>query len=169
MCKFYRKTSVLEYLFNKAAGLKVCNSIKKRLQHSCLRVKLAKFRSSHPEVFLEKRCSENMQHALRHGCSAVILLHISRATFPRNTSGWLLLKAFTEEFQWLLLTFNWCFQRSSEQKPVWLCSMNNRFSWKKRLLMEVWIWYRCQKRIENYHHDNEQFKNRKKYISKHSA
>ena len=27
---------------------------------------------------------------------------------------------FTEEFQWLLLTFNSYFQRSSEQKPVWL-------------------------------------------------
>ena len=122
-----------------------------------------------PRGVLKKRCSENMQHALRHGCSPVILLHISRTTFPRNTSGWMLLKTFTEEFQWLLLTFNWCFQRSSEQKPLWLSAMNTRFSWKKRLLMEVWIWYRCQKRIENYHHDNEQFKNRKKYISKHSA
>ena len=34
---------MLESLFNKAAGLKVCNSFKKRLQHSCLPVKLAKF------------------------------------------------------------------------------------------------------------------------------
>ena len=42
-CKFHRKTSVLESISNKAAGLKVCNSIKKRLQHSCLPVKLAKF------------------------------------------------------------------------------------------------------------------------------
>ena len=30
-------------LFNKAASLKVCNSIKKRLQHSCFPVKLSKF------------------------------------------------------------------------------------------------------------------------------
>ena len=37
------KTSVLESIFNKAAGLKVCNSIKKNLQLSCLAVKLAKF------------------------------------------------------------------------------------------------------------------------------
>ena len=29
--------------------------------------------------------------ALRHGCSPVNLLHIFRAPFPRNTSGWLLL------------------------------------------------------------------------------
>ena len=27
--------------------------------------------------------------ALRHGCSPVDLLHISRKPFPRNTSGWL--------------------------------------------------------------------------------
>ena len=37
------KTSVLESIYNKAAGLKVFNSIKKRVQHSCLPVKLAKF------------------------------------------------------------------------------------------------------------------------------
>ena len=42
-CKSHRKTSVLESISNKAAGLKVCNSIKKRLQHSCLPMKLAKF------------------------------------------------------------------------------------------------------------------------------
>ena len=41
--KFHRKISVLDSISNKAAGLKVCNSIKKRLQHSCLPVKLAKF------------------------------------------------------------------------------------------------------------------------------
>ena len=46
--------SVLKSLFNKAAGLNVYNSIKKRLQHCYLPVKLAKFRSSHPEVFLRK-------------------------------------------------------------------------------------------------------------------
>ena len=60
-----------------------------------------------------KRCSENMQQiyrrtpipkcdfnklqrnfieiALLHGCSPVILLHIFRKPFPKNTSGWLLL------------------------------------------------------------------------------
>ena len=38
---------------------------------------------------------------------------------------------FTYEFQWLLLTFNSCFQRSSEQKPVQLSAINTRFSWKK--------------------------------------
>ena len=33
---FHRKTSALESLLNKVAGLKVCNSIKKKLQHRCL-------------------------------------------------------------------------------------------------------------------------------------
>ena len=42
-CKFHRKASMFLPLFNKAASLKVCNSIKKRLQHSCFPVKLSKF------------------------------------------------------------------------------------------------------------------------------
>ena len=41
---------------------------------------------------------------------------------------------FTEEFRWLLLTFNSCFHRSSGQKQVWLSAINTRFSWKKYLL-----------------------------------
>ena len=67
-----------------------------------------------PRGVLNKRCSENVQQiyrrapmskcdfnkvasnfieiALRHGCSPVNLLHIFRTPFPRNTSGWLLLK-----------------------------------------------------------------------------
>ena len=57
---------MLESLFYKAAGLKVWNCIKKRLQHSCFPVKLAKF---------------------------------LKTTF------------FTEEFQWLLLTFSSLFPR----------------------------------------------------------
>ena len=43
LCKFYRKTPVLESIFNKVAGLKACNFIKKRLQHRCFPVKFAKF------------------------------------------------------------------------------------------------------------------------------
>ena len=38
-CKFHPKTSVLESLFNKATGLKACNSIKKKLQHRRFPVK----------------------------------------------------------------------------------------------------------------------------------
>ena len=34
---------MLESFFNKAAGLKACNSIKKRFQHNCFPVKFAKY------------------------------------------------------------------------------------------------------------------------------
>ena len=37
------KTPVLESLFNKVAGLKFCNFIKKRLQHRYFTVNIAKF------------------------------------------------------------------------------------------------------------------------------
>ena len=51
---------------------------------------------------LKKRCSENMRYAanlqentyeitLWHGCSPVNLLHIFRTSFPKDTSGRLLL------------------------------------------------------------------------------
>ena len=45
---------------------------------------------------------------LWRGCSLVILVHISRIPFHRNTSGWLLLKKnirYVKTFQWLLLKF----------------------------------------------------------------
>ena len=41
--KFHWKTSVLESLFNKVAGLKTCNIIKKRLQHRHFPAKFVKF------------------------------------------------------------------------------------------------------------------------------
>ena len=34
---------MFEYLFNKVAGAKTCNSVKKGLQHRCFPVKIAKF------------------------------------------------------------------------------------------------------------------------------
>ena len=40
-CKFHRRTSVLESLFNKC--LVTCNFIKKKLQHRCFPMKFAKF------------------------------------------------------------------------------------------------------------------------------
>ena len=42
-CKFYIKTTVLEPLFNKVAGLKVHNFIKKSLRLRCFLVKFTKF------------------------------------------------------------------------------------------------------------------------------
>ena len=42
---------------------------------------------------------------------------------------------FTVDFQWLLLTFNSCFQRSLEKKPVRQSAINTILSWKKYLLL----------------------------------
>ena len=39
----HRETPVLKSLFNKVAGLKACSFIKKRLQHRCFPVNIAKF------------------------------------------------------------------------------------------------------------------------------
>ena len=57
------------------------------------------FRSSHSEVFFRKgvygktpMLCNFIEITFRHGCSAVNLLHISRTTFLKNTSGWLLLE-----------------------------------------------------------------------------
>ena len=41
-CNIHRKTPVKESLFDKVAGLKVCNFIKKRLKHSCFPVNIEK-------------------------------------------------------------------------------------------------------------------------------
>ena len=79
------------------------------------------FRSSRPELFLRKSvvkiCSKfTWKHpcrsgisiklqsnfieiALRHGCSAVNLLHISRTPSPKNTSGGLLLKEYSAKIR----------------------------------------------------------------------
>ena len=41
--QYPQKTPVLESLFEKVAGLKACNFIKKRPQHRCFPVNIAKF------------------------------------------------------------------------------------------------------------------------------
>ena len=71
-------------------------------------------KSSRPEVFLGKDvlkiCSKFtgehlcrfIEIALRHGCSPVILLHIFRTTFPKNTSARLLLNFPVRDFSRVL-------------------------------------------------------------------
>ena len=51
--KFHRKTLGLESLYNKVAGLQVCNFIKERLQHRCFPVKFEKFLRT---TFLKNIC-----------------------------------------------------------------------------------------------------------------
>ena len=43
ICNIHRKTPVLESLFSKLASLEACNFIKKRPQHRCFPVNIAKF------------------------------------------------------------------------------------------------------------------------------
>ena len=58
VCKFHRKTPVLESLFNKVAVLQACNFIKKRLlQHWCFPVKFAKFLNIYFEEHLRRTAS----------------------------------------------------------------------------------------------------------------
>ena len=45
---------------------------------------------------------------------------------------------FTEQLQWLLLTFNLYFQMSSERKLMRLSAINTIFSWKKYFLSRKW-------------------------------
>ena len=50
-----------------------------------------------PQCDFNKVAKQTQLHfkiALRHGCSAINLLHIFRTPFPKNTSGRLLLKIF---------------------------------------------------------------------------
>ena len=43
ICNIHRKTPALWLLFNSVAALKVCNFFKKRVQHYCFPVNIAKF------------------------------------------------------------------------------------------------------------------------------
>ena len=54
----------------------------------------SKFTGEHPcrSVISIKLLCNFIEIALQHGCSPVNLLHICRTPFPKNTSGWLLLK-----------------------------------------------------------------------------
>ena len=65
--------------------LKICSKFTgEHLCQSVISIKLLCFAVALPCNFIEI--------TLRHGCSPVNLLHIFRTPFPRNTSGWLLLK-----------------------------------------------------------------------------
>ena len=71
-------------------------SLCRRKRSECLFLKICnKFTKEHPcriEISKKLLC-KFLEIALRHGCSPVTLLHIFRAPFLKNTSGWLLLKS----------------------------------------------------------------------------
>ena len=62
----------------------------------------SKFTGEHPcrSVILTKLQSNFIEITLRHGCSPVKLLHISRTPFPRNASGWVLLPLRSSREVW---------------------------------------------------------------------
>ena len=62
----------------------------------------SKFTGEHPcrSVILIKLQSNFIEITLRHGCSPVKLLHISRTPFPRNASGWPLLPLRSSREVW---------------------------------------------------------------------
>ena len=77
--KFHRKTPVSESLFNKLAGLKSCNFVKKRFQHKCyFPVKFAKFLKT---PFLRKTSG---------GCFRKLLLRRNFSWDHSNRVSWTL-------------------------------------------------------------------------------
>ena len=75
-CKIHRKTQVLEFLFNKAAGLQDCNCIKWRLQCRFFLVNMAKFlRKPSFEKHLRTAASESWS-SLTHKQHGKICLNI---------------------------------------------------------------------------------------------
>ena len=59
----------------------------------CFLKKCSKFTEEHPcrSVISINLQSNFIEITLQHGCSAVNLLHFLKTSFPKNTSGWLLL------------------------------------------------------------------------------
>ena len=64
----HKKTPVLESLFNKCPGLKVCNFIKKRLQNRWFAVKFAKFFRTYFFTKHVRKLLLEISHELSHYC-----------------------------------------------------------------------------------------------------
>ena len=127
------------------------------------------FRSSHPEVFLEKGVlkicnkftveypcrsviliklrSNFIEIAFRHGCSPVNLLHIFRTLFSKTTSGWLLLYF---EKRSPLYNFVWKDIYTLPQKVTintYLTSFQHKilnniyFSQRQKLYAFIFLWF----------------------------
>ena len=84
--------------------LKICSKFTG--EHSCRSAISIKLESNFTEI------------TLRHGCSPVNLLHIFRTSFPRNTSGQLLLHISAYN---TILTFNHRVDSSTHPRP-YMCS-----------------------------------------------
>ena len=105
-CSFWKYLNVVNVIVHELEPKKWV--FDKNIEHPCRSAISIKLQSSRPGVFLGKGvlkiCSKftgehpcrsaisiKLQSTLRHGCSPVNLLHIFRTSFPKNTSGRLLL------------------------------------------------------------------------------
>ena len=91
---FDKYFSMYWYDLSKAQKQPSRGVLSKRCSENC-----SKFTGEHPcqSVISIKLLCNFIEITLRHGCSLVNLLHIFRTLFSRNTSGWLLLKAFSAQ------------------------------------------------------------------------
>ena len=93
-----RKTLLLESLFHKIAALQVCNFIKKRLQHMCFAVNIAKFlRAPILKNICERLLLYNTFQRLSSVCKSSINLSVSESLS-------FLLATFWYHMNW----FVWC-------------------------------------------------------------
>ena len=82
-------------------SLKLSQAFRCQKQPSMVVLKIcSKFTEEHPyrSVISIKLLCKSFQIPLRHGCSPGNLLHIFRTPFPRNATGWLLLRRTTHRW-----------------------------------------------------------------------
>ena len=126
---------MLQSLFNKVAGLKICNSVRKRLQHRCFPVKFEKIsKNGTRKIASWKIAPRKIAHDPKSNPNPnpnpvgnLLGGNVPGGNFTRSNFP-VTIAFFTEQLQWLLLRFNSCFQKSPEQKPVRLSIINTKFS-----------------------------------------
>ena len=101
--------------------LKICRKFTgEQLCRSAISIKLQHSRRS---VISLKLQSNFIEITLRHGCSPVNLLHIFRTSFPKNSSGGLLMHI-------LMLVVRRCIQNSNRHtKPLIIFAKNLTWLW----------------------------------------
>ena len=77
----HRKAPVLESPFNRLAGFKTCNFLKKRLRHRCFNVNTVKFLRT---LILMKICEQLLLPFLLLTVSGRLLSHLKKRKISRN-------------------------------------------------------------------------------------
>ena len=129
----HRKTIVLESLFNRLAGFKTCDFLKKRLQHRCFFVKFAKFLRT---PFW--RTSTNGSFWIYQGLYA-LPLNDFKETYQMEKPIFKVPKSITEATFWIISKNKWwktCFCWYFGLFPKEVCTMKFFFqsiSWDTNL------------------------------------